>query len=82
MKQYAAPILRNKKFNFQSYVTFTDAKEKILESIKENDLILVKSSQNTLYLERVVEMLLEDKRDIEKLCRRGKFWDNQRNNTP
>jgi len=82
MKQYAAPILRNKKFNFQSYVTFTDAKEKILESIKENDLILVKSSQNTLYLERVVEMLLADKKDVDKLCRRGTFWDAQRRKTP
>jgi uncharacterized phage protein gp47/JayE len=43
-------------------------------------LVLVKGSQNTLYLERVVELLLLDKRDREKLCRRGKYWDRVRQN--
>lgn len=82
MQAYAAPILAKKKFSFQSYVTFTEAKDHIVETLKERDLILVKASQNTLFLERVVEMLLASKKDVEKLCRRGYFWDEQRKKTP
>ena len=46
--------------------------------IEDNDLVLVKGSQNTLLLERVVESLLKDPKDKNRLCRRGTFWDKQR----
>ncbi|HSW88892.1 MAG TPA: Mur ligase family protein [Candidatus Saccharimonadales bacterium] len=82
MRKFVVPILKKHKFPYQSYNTFTEAKENILASIEKNDLILVKSSQNKLFLERVVEMLLADKKDVEKLCRRGYFWDEQRKKTP
>ncbi len=78
MQEFTAPILKKHKFNFISFETFTAAKQFILGSIKENDVILVKSSQNTLFLERCVEMLLADKSDETKLCRRGEFWDKIR----
>lgn len=82
MHNYAAPILKRANFPYFSFVRFTDAKHTILEEIKEKDIILVKSSQNTLFLERVVEMLLADEKDVAKLCRRGDFWDEKRANTP
>ena len=78
LKNYAEPILKRKNFLYQSFLTFTDAKQAIKDTIQENDLILVKGSQNTLFLERVVEMLLAHGEDIEKLCRRGDFWDKKR----
>lgn len=82
MKNYALPILKSKKFDVDAFDTFTKARETILRSIKEKDVILVKGSQNTLFLERVVEMLLENEEDVEKLCRRGAFWDKKRATTP
>lgn len=82
LKNYAVPILKRKKVKFQSFDTFSQAKEAILQTIQEKDLILVKSSQNTLFLERAVEMLLADKNDVDKLCRRGGFWDQKRAETP
>lgn len=78
MHNYAAPILKRANFSYFSFVRFTDAKATIEQEIKEKDIILVKSSQNTLFLERVVEMLLADKDDVAKLCRRGVFWDSKR----
>ena len=81
LQNYASPILRSKKFPFQSFSTFSAAKQYILECIKKDDIILIKSSQNTLFLERVVEMLLENKNDVAKLCRRGEFWDKKRMQT-
>lgn len=81
MRNYAAPILKNAKFDFESFDTFTKAKKAIFDSIKEKDVIMVKGSQNTLFLERVVEMLLENPEDVDKLCRRGEFWDKKREAT-
>ena len=78
LKNYAEPILKRKKFPYKSFLTFTDAKQAIKDTIRENDLILVKGSQNTLFLERVVEMLLAHGEDIDKMCRRGEFWDKKR----
>lgn len=81
LANYTAPILKRKKKKFYSYLTFSDAKKTILETIKPKDIVLVKGSQNTLFLERVVEMLLDDKRNVKKLCRRGIFWDKLRERT-
>lgn len=78
MREYVVPILKKRKFHYQSFVTVTEAKEAILTSIQPKDLILIKGSQNTLFLERVVEMLLEDKNDVKNLCRRGSFWNAKR----
>src|SRR5258706_7348513 len=58
MQNYVAPILEKNKFPFYSFISFTLAQEKIIEVIKKDDIVLVKGSQNTLFLERVVEMLL------------------------
>ncbi len=78
MAQYVAPFLSKNEFDYLSFATFSDAKDLILKNIKEKDVILIKSSQNTLFLERVAEMLLKNSSDKSKLCRRGEFWDRKR----
>ncbi|MEK7551348.1 MAG: Mur ligase family protein [Patescibacteria group bacterium] len=80
-QKYIEPILRRNKFEYFSYPNFTQSKQTILESIKPKDIILIKGSQNTLFLERVVEMLLQNKEDVKKLCRRGEFWEKMRAKT-
>ncbi len=82
MKRYVVPVLTKSKFSYLSFETFSQAREAILSNIAEGDVMLVKSSQNTLFLERVVEMLLKNSYDKAKLCRRGAFWDNKRSQTP
>lgn len=82
MSQYTAPLLKKNNFKFESFLDFTSAKEAILKNIAKNDVVLVKGSQNTLFLERAVEMLLADKKDVKKLCRQGQFWYNIKNKTP
>lgn len=78
MNEYVAPILENAKFKYLAYDSFSLAKKNLTENIAQNDLILVKGSQNTLFLERAAEMLLENKKDVDKLCRRGSFWGKKR----
>ena len=80
-QKFMEPILKKDNFPVYSFVNFTDAKTVILEEVKPKDLILIKGSQNTLFLERAVELLLKDKQDIQYLCRRGAFWDNIRSKT-
>lgn len=78
MREYVAPILERENFKFISFEKYKDAKDEIISDLRNNDFILVKSSQNTLFLERVVEMLLANKKDVEKLPRRGSFWNSKR----
>lgn len=51
------------------------------ELIQGGEVVLVKGSQNTIFLERVVEelMLEKDKAD-DLLCRRGEYWEKCRDN--
>jgi UDP-N-acetylmuramoyl-tripeptide--D-alanyl-D-alanine ligase len=79
--QFVVPMLDSKGFKFATFKNFTEAKEKLLNLINENDVVLVKSSQNTLLLERAVEMLLKDKTDVKNLARRGQYWDEIRSKT-
>lgn len=82
MKEYVAPILKEKGFNYEVFETYKEAKDKIEDSAGKDDLILVKSSQNTLFLERAVELLLANKTDRSKLCRREPYWTKIRQKTP
>lgn len=82
MREYVAPILEKSKFPCKSFLSVTQANQTILSTIQPHDVILVKGSQNTLFLERIVEMLLENPKDAAKLCRRGDFWDEIRSKTP
>lgn len=81
MRKFVSPMLQKHNHKFYSFETFTQAKETILNSLQSKDIILVKGSQNTLFLERAVEMLLKDKNDTKKLCRRGNYWDKIRRQT-
>ena len=82
MKKYVIPVLESKKFEYQHYDNFRQSKEYIKDLVRRNDLIIVKGSQNYLFLERAVEILLKDKSDSRFLARRGAFWDRQRHKTP
>jgi UDP-N-acetylmuramyl pentapeptide synthase len=48
------------------------------EYIRSGSWYWVKGSQNTIFLEIVVEHLLANKQDKSRLCRRGEAWDLQR----
>lgn len=82
MKKYIAPTLKKEKLPHKTFKNFTQSKEFIKKEIKTGDIILVKGSQNTLLLERVVEMLLENKKEKRKLCRQRPFWEKRREEIP
>lgn len=44
------------------------------DNLKENSLVLLKGSQNGVFAEEAVKLLLADSSDEEKLVRQDKFW--------
>jgi UDP-N-acetylmuramyl pentapeptide synthase len=58
----------------QSFQTPIEAGNAILPLLQEGDLLLVKGSQNGVFLEKAIEILLEKSEDISLLCRRGEGW--------
>lgn len=81
VSKYVAPVLLSSRFDFKTFQSFKESRETILKEIKEKDVVFIKGSQNTLFLERAVELLLLDPTDKSKLCRRGVYWDKKRKNT-
>lgn len=79
MKMYALPILQSSKTTISWHVNAFEAAQVLLTELSEGDIVLIKGSQNTLFLEIAVEHLMARPEDAEKLlARRGAFWDAQR----
>lgn len=78
MKKYVQPILEQNGFWVKWFMTAGEAAVYVKNNLPKNSVILIKGSQNTIFLEIVTEALLVNKEDVKKLCRREKFWDKQR----
>ncbi len=76
MQRYALPILEKELPGHVAY--FENSKkagEEITKLLNPGDLILVKGSQNTIFLEEAVkEMMLEEKLANNLLCRQSSWW--------
>lgn len=78
MKSHALPILQK---SMGKQVTHFDnsleAGDKIAKLLKKNDLILVKGSQNTIFLEEAVKVMMkEPEKAKQQLCRQSTWWLN------
>ncbi len=73
VQQYTLPKLKNAK----GFKKSPDAAKYLEENIKGEESILFKGSQS-IYLEGLIEPLLEDPNDSKKLPRQTTFWNSQR----
>ncbi len=84
-KKYLLNELLDNGFNKENVHWFENsflAKDFVKQTIKGGEIILVKGSQNTIFLERVVEEIMEERDQAEiLLCRRGQYWDKIRDRT-
>lgn len=79
MKKYAMPILEQHKIPTTWFKNAYEAAKQIKLELNPEDILLVKSSQNTLLLEIAVQRLMAHPQDANKLlARRGSFWDKKR----
>jgi UDP-N-acetylmuramoyl-tripeptide--D-alanyl-D-alanine ligase len=85
MKEYFATEFAQLQKEGQQLFAFDTTKEALafisdnnFGFVQQDDVVLVKASQNTLFLEIIVEALLKDKSNVSKLCRRGAFYAEER----
>lgn len=77
MRQYILPILE-KKYTvtslLSSRVAGQEIKKLLIKKSKKPTMIYVKGSQNTIFLEEAIEILLDDPTDRVRLCRQTPDW--------
>jgi UDP-N-acetylmuramyl pentapeptide synthase len=65
----------NLKFkNIRCFDTSIRAGEYLKDHLPKNALVLVKGSQNTIFLEEAIKYILADKKDEAWLCRQEQYW--------
>lgn len=84
MHEFALDELQKIGTDQQKYKVFSDSKAlgtSVLEDLQKtekNVLILFKGSQNTIFLEDAVKLLLADASQAAQLCRQGSWWENKK----
>jgi UDP-N-acetylmuramyl pentapeptide synthase len=79
MKQFALPLIEKTSTQVHWFRHAYFAADFLQHQLKKDDILLVKSSQNTLLLEIAVEKLMANPKQANQLlARRGKFWDLKR----
>lgn len=58
----------------QKFTYWWQAADYLQDVIQGGETILIKGSQNTIYLEELVKTILSDPKDSSKLCRQSKWW--------
>jgi len=76
--KHTLPVLLSQKFPVHHFHAMTDLIKFLRSTLPPKSYILVKGSQNNILLERAVESILADPKDIARLCRRGPYWDKIR----
>jgi UDP-N-acetylmuramoyl-tripeptide--D-alanyl-D-alanine ligase len=83
MQQFVLPILLKNKFELNQTVFALNPKETkdlVMQKdfLPKGETILIKGSQNTLFLEEIVKSLLVSEKDEQFLCRKEKIWEKER----
>lgn len=79
-QEYVVPVVKsysgrkNRTKNVVWYKNAVQAGLHLKEELPPNAIILVKGSQNTLYLEEAVKFLLDNQSDVKYLTRQENFW--------
>jgi UDP-N-acetylmuramoyl-tripeptide--D-alanyl-D-alanine ligase len=78
-KEFVMPIYSldsqmHKLKEIRWFLNFRVAGEFLKNHLPRNSIVLVKGSQNTIFLEEAIKYILADKKDVSNLCRQSKFW--------
>lgn len=81
-KAHTLPVLASRRFPAKHFSKMSSLTAYLTTHLQQESYVLVKGSQNTIFLERAVESLLADPQQVNELCRRGKYWTKIRAKTP
>lgn len=72
-KQFVMPNVKKAR-ETKWFEKSTEAGEYLKQHLPQNAIILVKGSQNTIFLEEGIKPLLAHPEDVKHLCRQSDFW--------
>lgn len=78
--RFTLPVLLSYKFPVHHFTQMSALIAYLRSTLKPKSVVLVKGSQNEILLERAVEAILADPKDVSQLARRGPYWDQVRAN--
>jgi len=73
-KSYVLPKVEGKIKEVKWFTTSSEAGKYMEEKLPEKSIVLVKGSQNTIFLEEAVKYILANKDDQKRLCRQSNYW--------
>ena len=76
-RKFILPIIQKNEEYFSEvrwFDTSVRAGEYLRENLPMDAVVLVKGSQNTIFLEEAIKYILKDKADQRKLCRQEPYW--------
>lgn len=73
-KEYVLPQFESRKSQTMWFPNSRDAGAYLSSNLPEQAILLVKGSQNTIFLEEAIKPLLSDDKDIKNLCRQEGYW--------
>lgn len=75
VNKYTYPKLKLTKIPLEVFINPKDALDYLKDNIKGEEVLLFKGAR---FLEGIIEHLLKNKNDVNKLCRREKTWQERR----
>ncbi len=75
-KKYLAPAAKKAGCQVVSFLSPYEAGNYLASLVEKDMVILAKGSQNGVFAEEAVKLLLADKNDSEKLVRQSRYWLN------
>lgn len=78
-KKYVLPKVKMKNEKgkvkeVKSFANFFEAGQYLKKNLPKGSLVLIKGSQNEIFLEETVKAVLKNKKDVSQLCRQERFW--------
>jgi UDP-N-acetylmuramoyl-tripeptide--D-alanyl-D-alanine ligase len=73
-KKWLAPVAREKGCEVRTFISPYDAGRFVSGKIQKGAVVLAKGSQNGVYAEEALKLLLEHPGDVDKLVRQSAYW--------
>lgn len=77
-KDYVAPAAKAKGNRVVSFLNPVEAGAFVAQRMKKGDVVLAKGSQNGVFAEEAVKVLLKDSNEAKKLVRQSAYWMKQK----
>ncbi len=61
------------------FLNYSEASKYLQQNLPNKATILIKGSQNTIFLEELVKSILKNPNDSQNLCRQSKYWTKIKN---